>query len=221
MTTLTKNVGGTVDVKRLEYARSTLPESMVFAGGSPEKTLPIIFAVYLLKTADRTILVDAGCVTMPGFTMVDFIGPIRALEREGLSPDAVTDVIITHAHHDHIECVKEFSNARIFIQKDEYEADNGKAYFAADQMPTLFDEQVEVAPSVIVRKIGGHSIGSCIVEISGGEKTLVIAGDECYARRCLAEKIPTGSSYNPEKSRAFVQTYGNEEKYDVLFCHDE
>lgn len=206
---------------RLEYARSTLPESMVFAGGSPEKTLPIIFAVYLIKTDDRNILVDAGCVTMPGFTMVNFIGPIRALEEEGLSADDITDVIITHAHHDHIECVGAFRKARIFIQKDEYEADNGKAYFADGQEPTLFEEQAGVTSSVLVRKIGGHSIGSCIVEILGGEKTLVIAGDECYARRCLTDRIPTGSSYDPEKSRAFVQTYGNEDKYDVLLCHDE
>ncbi|MGN0494531.1 MAG: hypothetical protein ACI4F7_12860, partial [Acutalibacteraceae bacterium] len=59
-----------------------------------------------------------------------------------------------------------------------------------------------------------------IVQITDGEKTYIIAGDECYMRECLEKQIPTGSSYNPEKSRAFIQKFAVE-GYTVLLCHDE
>jgi alanyl-tRNA synthetase len=59
---------------------------------------------------------------MPGFEMEDFVGTVAALEEKGYTPEDITDVIITHADHDHIECVKYFQNATIYIQKDEYES---------------------------------------------------------------------------------------------------
>ena len=75
----------------LDYAKSVLAESLIFENGDKNKTRPIIFRVYLLKTENRLILVDAGCVTMPEFDMVDFIGPVKALNNIGISPDRITD----------------------------------------------------------------------------------------------------------------------------------
>ena len=111
-----------IDIIPIDYGNSVLPESMIFENGAENKFRPIIFRIYLLKTENRFILVDAGCETMPGFDMREFIGPVNALNNIGISPEEITDVIITHAHHDHIECVKYFKNAAIYIQKDEYEA---------------------------------------------------------------------------------------------------
>ena len=99
----------------IEYGKSFLPESMVFQNGEKDKLRPIVFMVYLIKTENRLILADAGCETMPGFDMRDFIGPIKALKKENIQPDDITDVIITHSHHDHIECVKYFKRAVIYI----------------------------------------------------------------------------------------------------------
>ena len=202
----------------LDYAKSVLAESLIFENGDKNKTRPIIFRVYLLKTENRLILVDAGCVTMPEFDMVDFIGPIKAFQNIGVSPDQITDLIITHAHHDHIECAKYFKNAALYIQKDEYEA--GKGYLAENSNICTFDEEIQVCEGVRVVTIGGHSKGSAIVEITDGENKCIIAGDECYLRECLENKIVTGASYNPENSRAFIEKYSNKE-YTVLLCHDK
>ncbi|MDO5311677.1 MAG: MBL fold metallo-hydrolase, partial [Clostridia bacterium] len=171
----------------------------------------------LIKTQNRLILVDAGCETMPGFDMQDFIGSVKALENLDIRPENITDVIITHAHHDHIECVKYFKNAVIYIQRDEYE--DGKNYFTEGMKIKLFDEDVHICSNVKVVKIGGHSKGSCIVEITDGEKKYIIAGDECYMRECIEKKIPTGTSYCPQKSLDFIEKYGSGE-YTVLLCHD-
>lgn len=206
-----------LEIIPIEYGKSVLPASMIFQGGAEDKFHPIVFMIYLIKTQNRLILADAGCETMPGFDMHDFIGPVKALEKLDIKPEDITDVIITHAHHDHIECVSKFKNAVIYIQRDEYES--GKGYFAEDMNRKLFDNEMQICSGVKAVKIGGHSKGSCIVEITDNGKKYIIAGDECYLRECLDKRIPTGTSYCPKNSREFIEKYGNGE-YTVLLCHD-
>ena len=207
-----------IEIIPINYGKSVLPESMIFENGAENKFRPIVFKIYLIKTENRLILVDAGCETMPGFDMRDFIGPVKALKNIGILPEQITDLIITHAHHDHIECAKYFKNAALYIQKDEYEA--GKGYLAENLNIRTFDEEMQICVGIKAVKIGGHSKGSSIVEITDSGKKHIIAGDECYMRDCLTKQIPTGMAYDREKSRAFIQKYGKGE-YAVLLCHDE
>lgn len=207
-----------IEIIPIEYGNSVLPESMIFQNGAADKVRPIVFIIYLIKTKNRLILADAGCETMPGFDMKNFIGPIKALENIGINAADITDVIITHAHHDHIECVKYFKNAVIYIQKDEYES--GKEYFTNGMKITLFDDEIKISENIKAIKIGGHTKGSCIVETTIGNKKYIIADDECYLRECLDRKITTGTSCCLTKSRKFIEQYGNK-KYTVLLCHDK
>ena len=109
-------------------------------------------------------------------------------------------------------------NAVIYIQRDEYES--GKGYFAEGMNIKLFDDEMQICPGVKAITLGGHSKGSCIVEITDNGRKSIIAGDECYLHECLDKRIPTGSSYCPDKSRQFIDTYGSGE-YTVLLCHDK
>lgn len=201
----------------VEYGKSVLPESMIFINGDKNKSRKIVFKVYLIKTDEKLILVDAGCETMPGFVMRDFIGTVQALKNINITPDEITDVVITHSHHDHIECVKYFNNAVIHIQSDEYEG--GKRYIPDDFKVNVFENEFSVCENVKIVKIGGHSKGSCIVEIAIDTKAYIISGDECYLRECLTKKIPTGSSFNQNASREFIKKY-SDSKYTVLLCHE-
>lgn len=119
-------MGYEMQIIPIEYGKSVLSENMIFINGNENKFRDIVFKVYLIKTDEKLILVDAGCETMPGFDMREFVGTVKAIKNIGVSPEEITDVIITHSHHDHIECVKCFENAVIHIQKDEYEI--GKKY---------------------------------------------------------------------------------------------
>lgn len=206
-----------IEIIPIEYGKSVLPESWIFQNGAENKLRPIIFRVYLIRTENRLILVDAGCETMPGFVMTDFIGTAKALRNIGVKAEEITDLIITHAHHDHIECAKYFKNAALYIQKDEYES--GKGYLAENLNIRTFDEEMQICGGIKAVKIGGHSKGSSIVKITDADNKYIIAGDECYMRDCLTKQISTGASYNPERSRYFVKKYGNGE-YTVLLCHN-
>ncbi len=202
---------------RIDYARSTLPESCIFAGGRDDREVPILFSVFLIRTEDKNILVDAGCETMPGFIMEDFITPMAALEKQGIAVTDITDVIITHAHHDHIECVKYFPRARVHIQQDA--SVKGLKYLSENENICTFSEEKLVADGVKVVRIGGHAVGSCVVECEKDDAVYVFCGDECYTRYNLINKVQTAASCCPEKSQAFIEKY-TKAPYVCLLCHD-
>ena len=201
----------------LKYAESVLPESMAFAGASKEKVIPISFAFYLIKTKNKNILVDAGCDTMPGFVMKKYYSPAFVLRQAELSSDEITDVIITHAHHDHIEALSHFRNAVLHITEEEYL--NGKKYIPANMPVNVFKAEFLIEEKIKVIKCGGHSVGSAIVEITYNEEIHILAGDECYTDLNIENKICTGTFYDKEKSIEFVEKYSNK-KYRVHTCHD-
>lgn len=206
-----------VNIIPVIYGKSVLPESMIFRGGAEQKVRPIVFQIYLICAGERMILADAGCETMPGFEMRDFIGPTAALAQYHVTPEDITDVVITHTHHDHVECVNKFPQSTVYVQEEEYL--QGKAYFANNERIVLFAEEKQICPGVTVRKIGGHSVGSCVIEVVDGDKKYVIVGDECYARECIQKQIPTGASCSPKKSEAFLKRYP-ESEYQILLSHD-
>ncbi|MBQ8431984.1 MAG: MBL fold metallo-hydrolase [Clostridia bacterium] len=208
-----------ITIHTVQYAESFLREDLIFRGGSRERELPIVFCLYLIETEGKKILVDAGCKTMPGFDIRNFSSPVEALRREGFSPEEITDLVITHAHHDHIECAKDFPGALVHIQREEAARAQKRQYLPTELTLNLFDSAFHICEGVDVLCIGGHSIGSSIVTVAAEHTTYVIAGDECYKQECLIRQIPTGSSVCPEKSQAFIQTYRAPE-YTVLLAHD-
>ena len=183
----------------IKYAESVLSENMIFDGGSAENKIPISFAIYLIKSGDKNILVDVGCNTMPGFYMEKFYSPIFVLRKTGLSADDITDVIITHSHHDHIEAVKHFKKAVIHITETEYI--NGKNYIPDNFNVNVLSGEYNIVPQVKVIECGGHSIGSSIVEIKMQDTIHILAGDECYTNANLEKKICTGSFYTYPQMR--------------------
>ena len=199
------------------YGKTTLPERMIFEGSTSELERPIVLRVYLIETEGRRILVDAGCDTMPGFVLTDFLGPVRALAEVGVAPSDITDVILTHHHHDHIDGIRHFTHARVYLCRDEYETAS-KHLSGIDDL-VLFDERIEVCECVTAIRVGGHTRGSSIVSVIEDGREYIISGDECYMRECLEKKIPTGISVSPERSRAFIEEY-SKEKYTVLVSHE-
>ena len=199
----------------LIYAESVLGEDKVFAGDSREVKLPISFTIYLLETKERRILVDAGCETMPGFDMRNFISPVEALRRIGLDAGDITDVIITHSHHDHMEALHRFPNAVVHIQQDELE--KGRKFVPQAMNVQPFEREALVDDSVRVVRIGGHSIGSCVAEFTLNGERCVICGDEVYSSECFRRGIPTGASCNPAQSQAFLKEYTSGWRH--FLCH--
>ena len=201
----------------LKYAQSVLPESIVFDGGSAKTKIPISFAIYLIQMGDRKILIDAGCDTMPGFPLFEHTSPVNILKQYGLEPEDITDVILTHSHGDHIEGVRYYKDANIYIHEAELE--EAKPFLTEHKKVFTFKDEMVIATDVLIKHIGGHSAGSSIVLVKTGDKTYAICGDECYTMDNFKENKPSGASRNLEKNKAFIEEY-RKPQYIPLLLHD-
>jgi glyoxylase-like metal-dependent hydrolase (beta-lactamase superfamily II) len=154
---------------------------------------------------------------MPGFVMKRFYSPAFVLRELDLCADEITDVVITHAHHDHIGAIKHFKNAVVHINEDALKSRSG--YITDDMMVDTFQDEYIITPEIKVVKWGGHAAASSFVEIKADDVTHIIAGDEYYTNDCLVSGLPTGAYYNLDKAKEFVEKF-KAKNYRVHTCHD-
>lgn len=198
------------DVFVLEFA-TTLNDRWVnlVNGYDPDATMDLPFSFVLARHGARNVLVDTGFMQDEGsdyeikFGIPRWISPLRMLAELGLAPADITDIVVTHAHFDHMGSIGEFPNATIHIQKAEllswYEAfalprryghltklidpDNMRQALEAsiEHRVNLIDgDKNDVLPGIHVRFGSGHTLGQQFVLIDSGRGRLVISGDCLY-----------------------------------------
>lgn len=194
-----------------KYGECLYPENRIFYGAESEEGIPMSFCFYLIQTDKRNILVDVGCDGKERYNFYVYSKTTDLLTQYGLTPDDITDVLITHAHFDHIGDLGYYNKAMVHIQEDEIPS--AKPYIEGRENVNTFNEEYTVDENIIIKRYGGHTKGSCIVYAG----KCVLCGDECYYPKNFEEKIRTGISYSPEKSQTFVENYGNGEYKPLLF----
>lgn len=204
-------------ITKLKQADSLFPADLVCPNGKKNTPLPIIFAFYLIEDGEKKILVDVGADTIPGFELIGFQTPIELLAEEGLTPDDITDVIITHCHNDHMDALHHFPKATLYIQ--ELEAQDGAHYIPEGMKVVTFAETYDFSDKIRLVKIGTHSRGCTIVEIKQGDKILVLCSDECTSRYNLERLVPIACSNDRERNLAFLKKY-SDPKYECLILHE-
>lgn len=200
----------------LQYGKTHLAEDWIKVGGDRTKKYPIALLFFVIRVDGRVILVDVGCDTMPGFELIEHESPVRTLARAGISPEEVGEIVITHAHSDHIDGLRHYPNARVYLHENERE--EASPFLLPTQTLTCFSEVTEIAPNVRIRPICGHTDGSSVVELDTPNGLFVLCGDECYHRDCFAYPAESGGSRNRENTLAFFARY-SQDCTTVLF-HD-
>jgi glyoxylase-like metal-dependent hydrolase (beta-lactamase superfamily II) len=188
--------------------------SNLVAGADRERRLDIPIMVWLLKGSNgRQVLVDSGFYRqkfLDQWKPRDFRSPAAAVEAAGVKPDAVTDIIISHAHWDHVDGADLFPKATIWIQREEYRYYTGDAWFArnthggvdAEDMQALLkintegrlrfvegDDQ-EIMQGIRCFTGGKHTWASQYVTAKTDGGTIVLASDNVYLYENLEKHAP-------------------------------
>ncbi len=209
-------------------------------------------SLLISKYPEKIILVDNGAGNkhldqLSYYNFFNLVDLEEELRKKGITPEQVTDVILTHLHFDHCgystrkeektgELYPSFPNATHWVsrkqwenfqhpnplEKDSYFMENMQA-IADKGLLRLIDTDTKLCPDIELRIFDGHSPGQLVPYITTSEQTFVFAGDV----------IPLVASVSPEWISAYdtypVTSYQEKvrmleeaarEGQVLIYCHD-
>ncbi len=143
--------------------------------------------VGLVRTADRVVLIDTGPVGARSMLR-------HRLSDLGLEFGDVTDLVITHLHHDHSINWPLFGGARIHVSRRELDwalnllpsteptPEFYAAALAARPTTVLLDDADQVIPGIRTEPVPGHTPGSIMVCVDGPDGEVIFTGDAAKNR---------------------------------------
>ncbi len=215
----------------------------------------------LLKSPTRNILIDTGngsdFVAKYGEKLgnkfaeiyaVDQSGPslMSSIKKHGLTPDDITDVILTHLHFDHAggattekngKIVATFPKAQYHLQKKNLEtAQNANlreksSYYPANyqtlidakQLVLIDGDQQNYLPGISLRVSNGHTVGHQVVIIEDDQTALFYCGDVVPTSSHVRSAWVMGYDLNPllliEEKQKLLEKAQNKKTY-LYFEHD-
>jgi glyoxylase-like metal-dependent hydrolase (beta-lactamase superfamily II) len=195
---------GPADLFAVNASEPELTETLAAQGLTPADPIPVSVHPLLVETGDQRVLLDTGLgfLNDPPGRLLD------SLAAEGIAPEDIDVVLITHMHTDHFgggldaAGALTFPNARYLIHGVEYEfwaaepsldelivPDDFKQVFrqaAKDGLTAMQDtiEQIapgdEIAPGVTVVDAKGHTPGHLAVEISSDGEGMIHIVDAAH-----------------------------------------
>ena len=221
----------TYSIKAIKFCEQTVPGPQMFYMARWDEWLTADFLFFILRRDDgEVVLVD------PGLRDVDEIQPMVVagvgergkfrmdmatqnipllLRQEGVSPEDVAAVLITHLHYDHVSNAKLFPNARFFVSRTGFHLTldppapglcphplfphDVLAYFASEARDRLIltdDEAPEILPGIDAFYIGGHTLCSQAFTVQTKNGIAVFPGDTIFYAENLQKRHPIGLAVN-------------------------
>jgi glyoxylase-like metal-dependent hydrolase (beta-lactamase superfamily II) len=184
-------------------------------GAPKDEKIDTIYALWLIRGGGHNILFDSGFHRERWFkvwTIKDYLHPDEAVKFAGVSPEEITDIVISHAHWDHMGGIDLFPKAIVWIQKEEFRYYTGPAWQPGgdhggidpedvQQLVRLNTEgrlrlvdgdNVEIFPGIRAYTGGRHTFASQYLRVDGNPP-FVLASDNVYLYRNLAEHKPSAT----------------------------
>lgn len=149
--------------------------------------------IALIRGHGRVALVDTGGIGVRPLLLA-------RLKERGLAPADVTDLLVTHAHHDHMINWTLFAHARIVIGAYEMEW-AAKEPWGMTPVPELYvrglaewktlataAEGDEVMPGITAHLVPGHTPGHLMYVLRGSERDVIFTGDAAKNRAELLSR---------------------------------
>ncbi len=179
------------DAEMSPWADTAEVASVLQAAGTTDGQVHLSIQPLLVRDGERLVLIDSGAGGQMG-TEGKLLASLRAA---GVEPDQVTDVLISHAHGDHVgglvgaDGALAFPNAVIRMSAPEWEvakagaAEAGAGALLAAITPRVetFEPGAQVTPSIRAVALAGHTPGHSGYEIVSGDNRLLYIGDALHS----------------------------------------
>jgi glyoxylase-like metal-dependent hydrolase (beta-lactamase superfamily II) len=180
----------------------TAVSDVLRAAGAPTDRVTLSVNALLVRTGRRVLLIDTG------------LGPkahgglVASLSEEKVSPKAVTDILITHSHGDHIGGLLdangglEFPKATIRMASAEWawlqKNGSAKTVEAISGHVRTFEPGAQIAPGITSVALAGHTPGHVGYEIVSGDARLLDIGDLAHSSIVSLQKPEWGVAFDNE-----------------------
>lgn len=186
-------------------------DNFLSRGDLHDGPMSLDFYFWVLRAHDRVVLVDTGfsACSARARNRRFMLQPGAALAHLGITPAAVTDVVLTHLHYDHAGNVDAYPNADVHLQEAEMAYATGRYmcfeamrhFFSVDDVASVLrrvyagravfhDGDAELFPGLQLYRLGGHTPGLQVVRVHTRRGWIVLASDAMHYYRNYAEKNP-------------------------------
>ena len=209
---------GTYRVYAASYGLASWSENRMVRGGSSAR-IPLEWYFWIVRGNGRTVLVDTGfddARRADSWGTRGYVPPGERLRQLGIAPSEVSDVVLTHAHWDHMGTLDAYPGARVWIQEAELE--HARAAAASSQAMTdgMLRQDIEslleaeaqgrlrvvrgaqqLAPGIELTLTADHTPGHQFVTVETLDGRVVIAGDSTYLYYNNQWQTAIGSADDP------------------------
>jgi len=185
------------------------PVAALVMGAAKNEKTDIAMVIWLIRGGGRNVLFDSGFHReqwLKEFPSADYLRPDDAVKLAGVEPEDVTDIVISHAHWDHMGGIDLFPKATVWIQKQEYAYYTGDAWLpggkhggidpddvgalvrlnTSGRLRLVDGDNVEILPGIRAYTGARHTFASQYIRVDGNPP-FVLASDNCYLYRNLVE----------------------------------
>ena len=194
------------EVVAVRYAtRPTLKSELYYRYETykePDADSVMDYFYWVLRGRGETILVDTGFDPVGGGARrgrTCLRTPVDALRDLGIEPDAVSTIIVSHFHYDHIGNIQEFPQAKLIVPQKEMDFWTGPlaaryhfaSHFEPDEVARIVeanrsgrvritDGTEEILDGITAISVGGHSPGQQVTVVATAAGDVVLASDAVH-----------------------------------------
>ncbi len=195
---------------------------------------------FVVKTGKDVLLIDAGL----GFSKNGQLQLFGNLLANGIDPQSVTKVLMSHLHKDHAGGVSKkdnlgnyhlsFPGATYYVQKREldsaleigfpsYMAEELSALDGSPNVVFLTEDKGAIDDYITYEVTAGHSPFHQVFWIKEGNETIFFGGDDAPQLQQMKSKFVAKYDYDGKKCMQLRQQWweeGKKEGWKFLFYHD-